>query len=536
MKKFLVFLCAMFAIENAYAACSSDKIDVTGDGTNCTDAKFTVTTTATDSFHFQMSAAGNFIVDCGPGGTLDSDANDVSGKTITRSDTTTALYTCSYTNNTTHTIRFTGTATGYTTGITSAIRFNADASGNDENRLKLTGISGSLGAIFGTVSNPSTGTNQPIFSRTFYLCSNITGTIPENLFAGIHGETLRYMFYDTFNGCSGLTGSIPEKLFCQNPENPDATNCIYGAPASYMFYGTFSGCSGLTGSIPEKLFIGIHGAPATSMFSSTFNGCSGLTGSIPEKLFCQNPDNPNATNCIYGAPAQIMFDSTFSGCSGLTGSIPEKLFAGIHGTPAQQMFNATFWGCSGLTGSIPEKLFCQNPDNPNASNCIYGAPASAMFQYTFNSCTNLNGKIPTKLFAGIRGAATVRMFNSTFLGCYNLNGFTNGNQTTTYVPGDFLSAITDAEAEYKTDNMFRNTGLAQTCPTGTTNTTRAPFSGAGKPWCTTNTITISWDSTDSEDIAANDAGSVTYGGDIRTPKKAVHKPGKIFTGWTFNAQ
>ena len=59
---------------------------------------------------------------------------------------------------------------------------------------------------------------------------------------------------------------------------------------------------------------------------------------------------------------------------------------------------------------------------------------------------------------------------------------------------------------------------------------------AGAPSCEANTIQITWADASAEDIAANDAGSVTYGGDIRTPKKAVHKPGKIFTGWIFNAQ
>ncbi len=59
---------------------------------------------------------------------------------------------------------------------------------------------------------------------------------------------------------------------------------------------------------------------------------------------------------------------------------------------------------------------------------------------------------------------------------------------------------------------------------------------AGTPSCDANEISITWADASAEDIAANDAGSVTYGGDIRTPKKAVHKPGKIFTGWTFNAQ
>ncbi len=65
------------------------------------------------------------------------------------------------------------------------------------------------------------------------------------------------------------------------------------------------------------------------------------------------------------------------------------------------------------------------------------------------------------------------------------------------------------------------------CATGYSST-------AGSSSCTANTISITWADASAEDIAANDAGSVTYGGDIRTPRKAVHKPGKIFTGWTFN--
>ena len=51
--------------------------------------------------------------------------------------------------------------------------------------------------------------------------------------------------------------------------------------------------------------------------------------------------------------------------------------------------------------------------------------------------------------------------------------------------------------------------------------------------CDANVITINWDHADAADITANDAGSVTYGGNINTPKKAQHINGKIFTGWTF---
>ena len=56
----------------------------------------------------------------------------------------------------------------------------------------------------------------------------------------------------------------------------------------------------------------------------------------------------------------------------------------------------------------------------------------------------------------------------------------------------------------------------------------------GTPTCDANVISITWDGADQTDIDANDAGQCTYGGDINTPKKAVHVPGKTFVGWTFD--
>ncbi len=83
------------------------------------------------------------------------------------------------------------------------------------------------------------------------------------------------------------------------------------------------------------------------------------------------------------------------------------------------------------------------------------------------------------------------------------------------------------------------------CPGGTytfNETTTQGFDGCENGYnlsnnvCVANVINITWDNASGNDIAANDAGTVTYGGDIRTPKKAQHINGKIFTGWTFNVQ
>ena len=292
---------------------------------------FIMTTTPNaKSFSFNISAAGKFVIDWGDGNIEKIDKNKTGKQTVSHS----------YNNAGTHKIKLGGKATRYDSCYT-AINFHKN--------LDLAKIDGSLGQIFSTLSD---GT-QPRFGSlwywhgTFQECTNLTGSIPENLFAGVSGAPAKAMFINTFYGCSNLTGSIPEKLFAG----------VSGAPAYGVFIQTFNGCSGLTGSIPEKLFAGVSGAPAEYMFTTTFKGCSGLTGSIPEKLFAG----------ITGAPASSMFSFTFKGCSGLTGSIPENLFAGISGAPAEDMFRNTFDGCSRLTGTM-DKL--GNIKNNKASSAV----------------------------------------------------------------------------------------------------------------------------------------------------------------------
>lgn len=52
--------------------------------------------------------------------------------------------------------------------------------------------------------------------------------------------------------------------------------------------------------------------------------------------------------------------------------------------------------------------------------------------------------------------------------------------------------------------------------------------------CAANEISITWADADPADVAYNNAGVCTYDGDIRTPVKAITKPGKTFKGWKFN--
>jgi hypothetical protein len=52
--------------------------------------------------------------------------------------------------------------------------------------------------------------------------------------------------------------------------------------------------------------------------------------------------------------------------------------------------------------------------------------------------------------------------------------------------------------------------------------------------CEANTIKINWSDAAQTDIDANNAGTVTYGSDVRTPVKAQTIKGKTFKGWRFS--
>ncbi len=394
------------------------------------EPKFTITTTnmsANSTFKYWQGASGKFYVDWGDG----------TYQTINY----TAVIPHTYETAGVHTIRFGGLATNYSTNYTKddpgAVSFGVRATGYNGTTahagtpLFVAGISGSLGAIYPSLSNG----RQPRFRSTFSGCTNMTGSIPATLFSGVtgnssDGEYNASIFLYTFENCSGLTGSIPAELF------GDLNNAKTGMS---MFQGTFMGCSGLTGSIPENLFAGVVGIPRAGLFSATFRGCPGLTGSIPENLFAGISGDAHADtgssftiegDATYRDQATAAFQMTFYGCSGLTGSIPENLFSGITGNAAH-LFSNLFQGCSGLTGSIPENLF---------SGITGSAPR--LFGLTFEYCSGLTGSIPENLFAGVTGSAK-GLFNGTFSNCTGLSGT---------IPANLFRGVTGSA-----ERLFRNT-------------------------------------------------------------------------------
>jgi len=461
LSRMIIACAAVFMFTNtAVAACTSDQIDVNGDGTNCQTAKFSVTTTndATE-LKFKMSALGTFYVDCGDGGTLTQDTSSygtLSGKTISRTGTSKTTYTCTWSSGSAHTVKFGGVATGYNnTGEVSPINFpgSSSSSGSDIVIICLPGdvcgtdspptvasVNGNISAMFPYLG--SANGQYPIFKGIFDGCTNLTSISP-TLFND-YSVGVDNMFESAFSGCTGLT-SIPTGLF---------SNITTGADS--MFERTFSGCTGLT-SIPANLFGGIT-TGANSMFQYTFQGCTGLT-SIPANLFGGITTGANS-----------MFLGTFQGCTGLT-SLPSGLFSNIT-TAATGMFNETFLSCSSLT-SIPGNLFsgittgavdmfhntfmyCSSLQSiPAGLFSNITTSANYMFMQTFHSCSSLTS-IPAGLFSGITTAAE-GMFLGTFNGCSNLSGY--------IPPTTFAGLIANGHPSEDTtwNYTFGGTNLATSC-------------------------------------------------------------------------
>lgn len=434
-----------------YVLTHSNYIDV-GDPSPCKavedNSAFAVTLsgmTANSNFSFQMSAAGDFEIDWGDGGAV---------QTVTKTSATNETYSHTYSAAGNYAVKLAGLATGYNSGESvAAVSFE-----NSVNKNKITALSGSLGAIFPILNNTATG--KPRFVKTFYKLNGIT-SIPGGLFSGIQGAPASYMFDSTF-ACditvpdawdrswrtnSNLSGEIPGDLF----------SGLQGAPAPYMFKSTFDGCMKLTG-IGGPLFAGIRGAPAEGMYRETFNLCRGLTGigpdgtgTIPRGLF-GHFDN--------GAPAPHMFAATFFGCANLCGEIPGNLFQGMKGRPARAMFFETF------SGSF-------KPHAPIASgHACYGLPIVDYISTPKIPCYN---NIGDGLFDGIEGIEDVVQCNTSgssrnFVAC-NGPGWTD---PTRVAPEMFYGTFNNAQLcgdGPKSDGMY----IWEKFPGNCGNTYRGPI-------------------------------------------------------------
>ena len=205
------------------AACTADEITLT-DGT-CVEAKFSVNITSGKNgrLTFYINASGTFYVDWGDG----SNVETVNNATVERSQ----LGAHKYSTAGNYVLRIGGLATGYSSAVNSSgSTISFYSSGNSQSMNLITGISGSLGALFPTINGGTTAATQPHFNSLFRNCSNLAGTIPENLFQGISGPATESMFEYAFSGTK-LSDYVPYNLFNGITGNPN--HVMY-----YVFYNT----------------------------------------------------------------------------------------------------------------------------------------------------------------------------------------------------------------------------------------------------------------------------------------------------------
>lgn len=298
--------------------------------------------------------------------------------------------------------------------------------------------------------NGGRATNN-IFSYTFNGCTALT-SLPANLFSGFT-TVADYMFNYTFNGCTGLT-SLSNNIF--------GTTAISSNMGNYMFRSMFRGCSNIT-SVVNGLFSRFTGKPGNYMFYGTFYNCSKLVtigSSSTNHIFTGVGGAVTGSNRVLG---EYMFYETFSGCTALApGAI--LIFSPFDGwTAATGAFARTFYNAKG-SATLNADLFGK----------IVGNAEVDLFYQTFYNCTGITGSVPKDFFAGLRNASYTNSgaFAQMFYGCTGL-----GNNGSYFIPPELLYSITTMIGFEATQsvggtgvgqvaNMFYNTGLMTTCPTG----------------------------------------------------------------------
>ena len=365
------------------------------------DYKFVATVdvpVADYELYFDIKATGDFVIDWGDGSPTDSVTNAlVGGMGHT------------YTKPGRYKVKLDGLATGV--GEYGGYGFSVSASTNNNFPYhnyaeSIVEVSGCLGCVFPTLSD---GTN-PSFYRLFYAAGSLT-SIPDDLFAGLHGEFSYNMFALAFSG-TGIT-SIPQNLF------GELRGDMY---TSAVFSDAFRGTP-IT-SIPENLFSNVVSA-GSRMFQSTFSDTkitkipdglfSSLTGGglyLFDSTFSGTPITSIPENLFEGISRGMMgeFSSTFAYTN--IKEIPENLFANV-GSADTALFAGTFAGTP-IT-SIPENLFA----SVLGDDSVY---MDEVFSGTFSDCTELK-EIPDNLFSGLKweSAETVGyLFAGTFSGCTSL--------------------------------------------------------------------------------------------------------------------
>ncbi len=440
--------------------------------------------------------------------------------------------------------------------------------------------------LFDAIDTSSSTNTSYMFNSTFRE-TKIT-SIPSGLFSGIDtasSTNTSYMFSYTFGGTK-IT-SIPTGLF-------DAIDTSSSTNTSYMFNSTFRETK-IT-SIPAGLFSAIDTSSSTNtsdMFSYTFANCTSLTGYIPPTAF-PNTITPGSSSSTYmwyltfantqlatTCPAGTTeYNTGFQNDWGYSNG--NTTTSGTYRVSCEPCPNSLPTGASWVSGTC--NFTCENGYHVYSLNLATeigtvagGTSNSNKYGYISN-----NGNLRAN-------ASTYELTeNGTFALEYaNNKGMIKGRaQCSRQVPANkwyndanrtfsndhFVSTLPDSTGPYcwctldeytPVDGapmslsgpwVFANDyGSASNCADycagnycanslGSTSSYYLAYRSAvlgsltgDVATCAANVITINWSGASAADIAANTAGTVTYGGDIRTPRAATIIPGKVFLGWKFSA-
>lgn len=163
-----------------------------------------------------------------------------------------------------------------------------------------------------------------------------------------------------------------------------------------------------------------------------------------------------------------------------------------------------------------------------SSRFVYGSSRCSSAAGTNNNNTWTN---PTKLTNGQMTATSSGKY------CYcNVTGYREAGALQSgwmspwvYVDAFDSTGSCDSSCAYYCSNYMRSTGTADLA-------FRASLLGSAyiPASCEPNTIKVKWYGTTLQAVNDNNAGTVTYGGDVYTPSSYIERTGYEFQGWRFS--
>ena len=207
----IVFISVFGAFQIAPAvACTANEISI-NNGATCVPSQFEMRVcnfpSNGDDFTFYVSALGTLYIDWGDGYT---ETKTLGNNNLNNRMALTRKF---YDTQECYTIRLSGNFTQYPKKDTNYSNAVISIYGGYATPEYLYGISGSLGALFPTLDDGTSATDQPLFYSAFSGATNLRGPIPSTLFNGIRGKARTRMFNEMFYGCTSLNGYIPYNLF-----------------------------------------------------------------------------------------------------------------------------------------------------------------------------------------------------------------------------------------------------------------------------------------------------------------------------------